>query len=149
MYHGNVNERHFRELHMVRNGSAIDLEVTGSDLLGCHFFIPSFSLTMCNSLTCLALHYHGTQTTSIILLQIIENSNRVIAAAMTMIHRQYKSLPKCGSEAKENTVMDQAFQFSRSNVAMVLVFFIPANTANTLAALVVVTLCNLRWWSFS
>ena len=71
MYHSNVNERQFRELHMVRNGSAIDLEVTGSDLLGCHFFIPSFSLTMRNYLTCLAFafaipwytdHLHYTST---------------------------------------------------------------------------------------
>ena len=30
-----------------------------------------------------------------------------------------------------------------------VVFFIPATSANTLPALVVVTLCNLRWWSFS
>ena len=27
-----------------------------------------------------------------------------------------------------------------------VVFFIPATSANTLPALVVVTLCNLRWW---
>ena len=30
-----------------------------------------------------------------------------------------------------------------------VVFFIPATSANTHPALVVVTLCNLRWWSFS
>ena len=30
-----------------------------------------------------------------------------------------------------------------------VVFFIPATSANTLLALVVVTLCNLCWWSFS
>ena len=31
---------------------------------------------------------------------------------------------------------------------VLVVFFIPATSANTLPALVVVTLCNLRWWSF-
>ena len=30
-----------------------------------------------------------------------------------------------------------------------VMFFIPATSANTLPTLVVVTLCNLRWWSFS
>ena len=30
-----------------------------------------------------------------------------------------------------------------------VVFFIPATSANTLPAPVVVTLCNLRWWSLS
>ena len=32
---------------------------------------------------------------------------------------------------------------------VLVVFFIPATSANTLPALVVVTLCNLPWWSFS
>ena len=35
-------------------GSAIDLEVTGSDLVSCCFSVPSYFLTMCSSLTCLS-----------------------------------------------------------------------------------------------